>query len=201
MNASVSTIRQQLRARRRALSAVEQDIAAAFAVTHILRDPMFLRSTHIALYLPNDGELDLTDLLEPAWRMRKCCYLPVLAAPGKRLSFAPLTADSRLRPNRFGIPEPVVGHRDLRQPLQLDLVLAPLVAFDLDGNRLGMGGGYYDRSFGFLRRRKHWRRPRLIGVAHDFQRVDKLPAQSWDVPLQGIFTNAGFYPAGLHSCP
>lgn len=195
MSTSVKIIRQQMRARRQALSALEQDIAGACTVTRILRDPLFLRSKRIALYLPNDGELDLTDLLEPAWQMNKHCFLPVLASHGKRLSFAPLTADSHLRPNRFGIPEPVVGRRERCQPLQLDLVLAPLVAFDTNGNRLGMGGGYYDRSFGFLCRRQHWRRPQLIGVAHDFQRVDNLPAQRWDVPLQGVFTNTGFYPA------
>jgi 5-formyltetrahydrofolate cyclo-ligase len=70
-------------------------------------------------------------------------------------------------------------------------VLAPLVAFDRSGNRLGMGGGYYDRSFAYLRHRVHWRRPRLIGYAYGFQEVQALERAHWDVPLSGVVTELG----------
>jgi 5-formyltetrahydrofolate cyclo-ligase len=193
---SIAGLRRQMRSQRRALSAHEQRLASAMALSRILGHPLFLRARHIALFLPNDGEIDISELLPTAWGMRKHCYLPILASPGQRLVFAPMEKDSRLELNRYGIPEPIANRRQLRQPRQLDLVLTPLVAFDAQGNRIGMGGGYYDRSFAFLRRHQHWRRPHLLGVAHDFQRVEQLPRQPWDVPLDGVFTDQRFYPAG-----
>lgn len=193
---NIASLRGQMRSQRRAMSTEEQRLASDNALGLILHHPVFLRARHIALFLPNDGEIDISELMPVAWAMNKHCYLPVLASPGQRLVFAPMAKDSRLELNRYGIPEPKANRRQLRQPQQLDLVLAPLVAFDAQGNRIGMGGGYYDRSFAFLRRRQHWRRPHLFGVAHDFQRVAKLPRQPWDVPLHGVFTDQCFYPAG-----
>ena len=193
---NTANIRKQMRLQRRALSAHEHRLASDMALDKILRHPIFLRARHIALFLPNDGEIDISELMPTAWSMNKHCYLPVLASPGQRLVFAPMEKDSHLELNRYGIPEPQVNRRKILQPQQLDLVLTPLVAFDAQGNRVGMGGGYYDRSFAFLRRRQHWRRPRMLGVAHDFQRVNKLPQQPWDVPLHGVFTDQAFYPAG-----
>ena len=189
-------LRRKLRHARRQLTPAQQRLAARRLYRQLAQHPRFRRARHIALFLPKDGEIDISELLPTAWDMNKHCYLPVLASPGQRLTFAPMERNSRLALNRYGIPEPVVTHRRLRQPQQLDLVLAPLVAFDVQGNRLGMGGGYYDRSFAFLRHRRHWRHPHLVGVAHDFQRVDRLPHQPWDVPLEGIFTDQRFYPAG-----
>jgi 5-formyltetrahydrofolate cyclo-ligase len=197
MNKDINTasLRRQMRSQRRALSVYEQRLASDRALGLILRHPVFLRARHIALFLPNDGEIDISELMPIAWAMNKHCYLPVLASPGLRLVFAPMEKESRLELNRYGIPEPVANRRQLRQPQQLDLVLTPLVAFDVQGNRIGMGGGYYDRSFAFLRRRQHWRRPRMLGVAHDFQCVNTLPHQPWDVPMHGVFTDQRFYPA------
>ena len=79
------------------------------------------------------------------------------------------------------------------KPFALDLVLVPLVAFDARGVRLGMGGGYYDRSFAYLNFRSRWRRPRLIGVGFDFQRAESISPQPWDVCLDGVITERGFY--------
>jgi 5-formyltetrahydrofolate cyclo-ligase len=76
----------------------------------------------------------------------------------------------------------------MRPVWTLDLILTPLVAFDDQGNRLGMGGGFYDRTLAYLGRRKHWKKPRLIGTAHAFQQVARLPHESWDVPLHGVVT-------------
>ncbi len=129
--------------------------------------------------------------MRKAWQLGKQIYLPVLNLRfHKRLWFAAYRDGDPLQPNRFGIPEPVVPFGQLRHPMQLDLVLTPLVAFDGQGNRLGMGGGFYDRSFAFLHHRNHWRRPHLLGTAHHFQQCTQpLPAQSWDVPLSGISTD------------
>jgi len=126
--------------------------------------------------------------------MNKQCYLPVLDPLGSnRLWFAPLSPGVSLRPNRFGIPEPQVSARHFVSARHLDLLLLPLVAFDPAGNRLGMGGGFYDRSLAYLKRRQRWVRPLLYGVAHQFQCVASLQQASWDIPLHGIVTDQRVY--------
>lgn len=185
-------LRQQMRRQRRALTRQQRAQAAQQLAQRLASQPLFLRSQHIALYLPNDGELDLHPLMARAWQMGKRCYLPVLSPLyHNRLWFAPYTPDTPLQANRFGIPEPRLNWRRMRPVWSLDLVLTPLVAFDAQGNRLGMGGGYYDRTLAYLQRREHWRKPRLIGAAYGFQQVERLPVASWDVPLEGIVTERG----------
>jgi len=162
------------------------------AVRHLARHRIFRTARHIACYLPNDGELDITPLIDQAWAMGKTIYLPVLSSIHRNhLHFLPYRPDDELVCNRFGIPEPVVRSRRMVDLKRLDLVLTPLVGFDSDGNRLGMGGGFYDRSFAFLRRRRCWFKPELLGMAYDFQEVKKLEKNSWDVPLNGIATETG----------
>jgi 5-formyltetrahydrofolate cyclo-ligase len=184
-------IRLRMRARRSELSAREQRRAAA-RITRLLESWLpWRRACRVALFLPNDGEPDLGALISSAWRSGKRVYLPVLApVGGNRLWFRRYRADSRMLPNRFGIPEPSAPD-PLIHPRHLDLVLAPLVAFDAEGRRLGMGGGFYDRTFDFLVRHKGWRHPRMVGVAHHFQQVDTLPVESWDVPLAALVTDHG----------
>ena len=188
-------IRQQMREQRRALSDTERQYRALQLSAHLQQSRIFQNSQHIALYLANDGEMDPQWLIDAAWRRNKQCYLPVLGLrPGKRLWFIPYEPDTKLVNNRFGIPEPVHARRDrLLKPQRLDLILMPLVAFDQQANRLGMGGGFYDRSLAFLRNRHSWRKPRLIGLAYEFQRVDQLAYQSWDVPLDAIATENSLY--------
>ncbi len=154
-----------------------------------ISSPAFRNSGRIGVYLPNDGEMDPRPLLRRAWSMGKRCYLPVLDPLGSnRLWFVPYRAGDALRINRYGIPEPTHPARARVRAGALDLILAPLVAFDRHGHRLGMGGGYYDRSLAFLRHRRHWRRPRLYGLAFEFQRVKRLRAAAWDVALDGCFS-------------
>lgn len=188
-----SEIRRHVRLQRRALSARQRRERSQRITTHLATLPEFQRGVHIALYLPNDGEAAPTELLEVRRAHGKYWYLPVLGlAYENRLWFMPYRPGTTLVPNRFGIPEPVSRRRNAaRKPWALDLVLTPLVAFDAAGNRLGMGGGFYDRSLGFLRQRQHWRKPRLIGVAYAFQQVEQLPTADWDVPLDAIVTEQG----------
>ncbi len=174
------------------MTPAERHHASLDAVQRIAASALFRASRHIALYLPNDGELDLTPLLQLAWSAHKQCYLPVLhPARNNRLWFLPYDAQTPLVPNRFGIPEPHArGPRQARRPWLMDLILAPLVAFDAQGRRLGMGGGYYDRTLAYLHHRTRWRKPHLLGTAYDFQEVDALPGAPWDVPLDGVLTPA-----------
>jgi 5-formyltetrahydrofolate cyclo-ligase len=198
LNISVPTdksdLRQKLRARRRALSADEQHQAARRLAVNLTGTRLFLTSRRVACYLPNDGEIDSAPVIEHIRRLRKILYLPVLSRLSHdRLWFAEAGPKTKLVSNRFGIPEPVVRSRDLVRAQELDLILMPLVGFDDKGNRLGMGGGFYDRSLEFLRHRNHWRKPHLLGIAYDFQRVNGLVADPWDVPLQGVITDQAVY--------
>lgn len=196
------TLRQQLRAQRRDLEPHQQERLSAEIVGHLARHRLFRAARHIACYLPNDGEVDIRPLMTQAWVMGKTVYLPVLSEIHRNhLHFLPYRAEDELVANRFGIPEPRLSlhkgvSRKMISPAQLDLVLTPLVGFDALGNRLGMGGGFYDRTFAFLHRRRYWRKPHLLGVAYGFQQVDGevdggLPRQPWDVPLKAIVTEAG----------
>ena len=188
-----NTLRRQMRQQRRALSPAQREQASLDLVNHFGKTQLFRNAEHIAFYFANDGELDPTHLLERAWAMGKQCYLPVLMAPfSASLKFARFQAGDPTGSNRFGIPEPLVAARHRKAPRQMDLVITPLVAFDSAGNRLGMGGGYYDRSFAYLRVRRGWRKPRLIGIAYDFQQVKRLDSAAWDVPLAGIATESSF---------
>ncbi len=183
-----------MRARRRALSAGERRRLSAAVADRIAATGTFLRSRHIALYLANDGEVDLHGLVQRIWGMGKRCYLPVLSPLfHNRLWFAPFTPEMPLTLNRFGIAEPDLNWHTMRPAWALDLVLTPLVAFDEAGDRLGMGGGFYDRTFAYLNRRGPWRKPRLVGVAFDFQKWQKLPCAVWDVPLDGVVSDVGVY--------
>lgn len=126
--------------------------------------------------------------------MDKTCYLPVVDTLGaNKLWFAPFTRGSKLNYNRFGILEPRAAKRHWVRAQSLDLVLTPLVAFDMDGNRLGMGGGFYDRTLAFLNRRQCWIKPHVIGIGYEFQKTTGLIRQPWDVPLHGVVTPDNLY--------
>ena len=192
----IKALRQQIRNQRRALSDSEREQAAFLLCERISQSRIYQHSKHIAFYLPNDGEMDLTLLIQHAWNQGKHCYLPVLAEPNtQRLWFIPYTPESKLQPNRFGIPEPVHSNSlRIRKTLSLDLILMPLVAFDEQCNRVGMGGGFYDRTLAFLRQRKYWHKPNLLGIAYEFQKHQGLKPNPWDIPLQSVVTEQQFYP-------
>ncbi len=187
-------LRRKLRARRAALSPEERLRAAHRLAAHVASTRAFRVSRRIAAYIANDGEIDPAPILERAQAMGKRCYLPVLSRLSwDRLWFAPLTADAKFRPNRYGIPEPQMKAAQLVRAPELDLILMPLVGFDPAGNRLGMGGGFYDRSLEFLHQRHRWHKPHLLGLAYDFQRLERLPANNWDIALGGIATDESVY--------
>ena len=179
-------LRREMRRRRRALGEADRRAAARALAHRLAGNRWFINSRTIAVYLSNDAEIDLLPLVARAWSMGKHTYLPKLFGP--KLWFLPFHARTTFAGNRFSIPEPVEPARRRIRPTFLDLVLFPLVAFDEAGNRLGMGGGYYDRTFEAVRRRAVWRGPKRIGVAYGLQRVDALPAADWDVPLDAIAT-------------
>lgn len=186
-----SSLRRQLKAARNAVGLQARKLAGRSAARLAAREGVLLRARRIGFYLPQHGEFDVHPLMNQAlWMGRECC-LPVLPRRGRVMRFGRLKGDTRLSPNRYGIPEPQDA-RPLRAR-QLDVLLMPLVGFDLAGHRLGMGGGYYDATLAFMRHRRHWRKPRLIGVAFECQRVDALPHDPWDMPLDAVLTEKRLY--------
>ncbi|HQN81008.1 MAG TPA: 5-formyltetrahydrofolate cyclo-ligase [Kiritimatiellia bacterium] len=186
-----STLRRQLKAARNAVGPQARRQAARAAARLALRAGILLRAQRIGFYLPQRGEFDVRPLMNQALWMGRTACLPVLPARGRVMRFGRLLDGVRMAPNRYGIPEPVDG-RPLRAR-QLDLLLMPLVGFDLAGRRLGMGGGYYDATLAFMRHRRHWRKPRLVGVAYECQRVEALPDDPWDMPLDAVLTEKRLY--------
>ncbi len=187
-------LRAQLRERRRALAPDARELAATQLATQLLDTRAFRASHHVACYLPSDGEIDTLAVIQHIRRLGKQCYLPVLSRLSHdRLWFAPAAPGVALVVNRFGIPEPAVPTRMLVRAQALDLLLLPLVGFDTHGHRLGRGGGFYDRSLEFLRHRRCWRKPHVIGLAYDFQKVAALPRDAWDIPLNAIATDQAVY--------
>lgn len=184
-----SSLRKQMRRERQCLSVEVKADAGLSVLSQLRKLSQFHASKRTAIYLANDGELPLSAIATDIWRRKQRCLLPVIFGYRQRtLHFSDYQNDSFFQENRYGIPEPVLPISKQTKPMHLDLVLMPLVAFDDAGNRVGMGGGFYDRSFSFLARRQRWRKPYLIGVAYDFQKVDSLIADRWDIPLDAIVT-------------
>ena len=178
-------IRQQIRQRRRALTPEQQTQFALQAADRMMAYPPVLLAQTVAVFLSFDGELDTLPLIDQLWRAGKRVYLPVLHpfSPGNLL-FLHYHPSSELVVNRLKIREPKLDVRDVLPLSQLDVLVTPLVAFDAAGQRLGMGGGFYDRTL------QNWRQHRLqpVGYAHDCQQVDALPTEQWDIPLPAVIT-------------
>lgn len=179
-------LRRTLRARRRALTGNERALAQARLTRAVRSLHAYRRAKHVAVYFAVDGEVDLRGLIAATIRRGVSVYAPQLAED--RLTFRALGANSALTTNIYGIPEPSDGEPiDARS---IDLVLTPLVGFDRSGVRLGMGKGYYDRTFEFLKFRRTWLKPKLLGIGFAFQEIPKLDNAPWDIGLWGVVTDA-----------
>ncbi len=178
-------IRQHIRQTRRALSPEQQHIAAREAAARLLTWPQMEHAHHIALFLSFDGELDTRPLIQTLWDRGRAVYLPVLHPfSDGNLIMVRYLPENELVINRLNIPEPRLDVRHILPLFKLDVLVTPLVAFDTQGQRLGMGGGFYDRTL------QHWQQHGFmpVGYAHDCQQVDALPTEQWDIPLPAVAT-------------
>ncbi|UPQ88371.1 5-formyltetrahydrofolate cyclo-ligase [Vibrio sinaloensis] len=187
MTVSRQQIRADIRKKRNQLPSDTQYLAGLDLVRQFAQLPELHYAQHIALYLTADGEIDTKPLIEWLWQQGKCTYLPVIHPFSKgHLLFLRYQSDTPMVLNQYSIAEPKLDKTQVYPVANLDLVCTPLVAFDRQGQRLGMGGGYYDRTLA------PWfatgQGPKPIGLAHDCQQVEQLPAESWDVPLPKIVT-------------
>ncbi|ATG78382.1 5-formyltetrahydrofolate cyclo-ligase [Pseudoalteromonas sp. 1_2015MBL_MicDiv] len=191
MNNNRAQIRKSIREIRNNLSKNQQNLAAQSLYMNFiqhLKSENTTNSKHIAIYLSNDGELDTSLLIKELWNLNHVVYLPIIHPfNGANLLFQRYEKNSPMRANRYGILEPKLNCSQICPLPALDYLLMPLVAFDKQGNRLGMGGGFYDRTLARLHE-QNWQKPQLIGLAHECQLVDALPIESWDVPLKTIIT-------------
>ena len=171
-----SALRKILQEQRQALSPQDQALASQTVLEIFLEKIDLKQYQNIAAYLPmpNKGELDLNLLIQKLLDLGKNIYLPIIQKDSKKLLFKNIK-------NNF----------DFITPENLDLVLMPLVGFDAHGNRLGMGGGYYDTSFA----NNH--KAYLLGVAYEFQelKINQIPQDPWDIKLHAVITHKNFYPA------
>jgi 5-formyltetrahydrofolate cyclo-ligase len=181
-----SEIRNDVRAKRAALEPAYRDAASANIAEKIFRAHWFSRAENIACYLSVGAEVDSWPVVARAWLMGKRIFAPVVQE-NMSLQFREITAETDLGGTSFGLFEPLSGA--LISPRKLDIVITPLVAYDKNMNRVGMGGGCYDRTFAFLRNRRAYRHPKLIGVAFACQEVEKIDANAWDIPLFQVLTD------------
>jgi len=170
---------------RRALSDEQRLVASKRIAERVFRSNWFYRATNLGCYLPTTDEVNTWPIIERAWAMKKRIFVPRIKKTS-HIVLAPLKPESRLTANRFGIAEP---DGDETLPIErLDVFLTPLAAFDRDGHRIGMGGGFIDRSFAGLKQRRLYRRPKLIGLAFSCQESPAIAASPWDIPLFSVIT-------------
>ncbi len=191
-------LRAQARDLRRSISPQQRAIAAINLLENLKTLEHFRRAKTVAMYIQNDGEIDPLEVVKWCWKNHKITYVPIVVADSRSLLFAQLDSTSALVNNRFGITEPDVAADKIIPAQQLDIVLLPLVAFDQNGNRVGMGGGFYDTTFAFMTQnmtqgmtKKCAQLPKLIGIAYEVQKADKVLSMSWDIPLNLVVTDKG----------
>jgi len=189
-----NAVRREMRACRRELSPRHRDLASNRFVTLALRMRALQPGRRIALYFAYGAEADPSELLQRALRMGCAIYLPTITDHrAKRMRFARYEGGTNLVRNRYGIPEPDKKRRVFVSARHLDVIFVPLVAVDSQGNRIGSGAGFYDRALKHLHAGRRWRRPKLVGIAFECQRLAQIPSHPWDVPLDALITEKTFY--------
>lgn len=184
---SQSDIRTACKKIRAQIPFEERQLASQTIADKIISSDLFLHATDIAVYIPTESEVDTWPIIKRAWQMKKRTFAPI-AQKTFTLSFRRFDNENELLTSKMGLREPINGQSV--QPDALDLVLTPLVAFDAQKNRIGMGGGYYDRTFSFLEQKPDAIKPVLAGLAFERQRVEKIPSNPWDIPLLHVFTES-----------
>ncbi len=176
-----------MRAKRRALSVDDRCFFSEKIAEYLFNSPFYLSAKTVACYFSTDEEVNTSLILQGILAEDKACYLPRLV-PNKQgiMEFVRYCEDDSLQANQFNILEPCLPEREIAVLDEIDLVLAPLVAFDDKGNRLGMGAGYYDRALANKTAKTFY-----CGLAYSCQRVDSLEVNAWDVPLDEVITERG----------
>lgn len=188
LDGSRKDLRRYMRQRRSRLTIRERRVAAASLARQLNSYLPFRRARHIGSYLAHGGELDTLPALHRHQCRGQTLYLPSISlSPAPTMSMLRWIESKRMLTNVFGISEPTRSKQRSRPLWALDVLLIPLVAFDQTGNRLGMGGGFYDRLLASLAHRP--RKPLLIGIGYRFQQVSDIPIEPWDMPIDRVITD------------
>ena len=190
MSKARKKIRDQIRQARKKIPASYARQASFKFSERIAELETYRNANSVAGFLPFDGEADPRPLMERAILEKKSVFVPVIVAKATPLKFAPWTPETKLKTNSFGIEEPDSPSEHWLDGSDLDCVITPLVAFDESRNRIGVGGGFYDRTFEFL---KSSTSTSLIGIAYELQKLKKIETEAWDVPLSAIVTELAVY--------
>ena len=188
--------RRHFTRQRRRLLDNERKQYARMASLHLVKLQQRLSpNARIGLYYDGFGELPTQPILDWCQHLGYFPYLPVVGSLGnddKRLRFVPIYHAKLLNvPTRIhGLGMKQKHHRRLLWARELDVIICPLVAVDKNGNRMGMGGGFYDTTLA-KSYQSGAKKPLKIGWCYDFQVVEQLERQSWDVPLDGLITPNG----------
>lgn len=186
-------LRRHFRHERNNLSQAQQTFASEQLLMQCSALTEYQNAHVVACYLAQDGEIVLNPLINDAWLKGKTVCLPVLHPFCKgHLIFVHYRQNSKMQTNRFGILEPKLNACDIVPVAKLDVIFTPLVAFDDSAQRLGMGGGFYDRTLAPVTR--HEIPLQIYGVAHDCQKVSSgLKNEKWDIPMHKIITPSHIY--------
>lgn len=179
-----ASIRKLCREARNALSPKQQLAAAEALASKVIESIKDGNIGSIGVYLASDGELSLSPLIDYCWCHNIRVNVPVLHPFSKgHIVFCDYRPDSEMVNNKYNIQEPKLTCQTLTPLHELDVILAPLVAFDDDNQRLGMGGGYYDRTLAAVTP-EH--KLAVWGVAHQCQHIPSIPCEPWDIPMDRI---------------
>lgn len=132
----------------------------------------------VALYWPFRGEPDLRGWAETVRARGGQVALPVVIAKAQPLVFRPWKRGENLEKGVWNIPTPAAG-----EPVLPDIVVSPVVGFDAGGYRLGYGGGFYDRTLAAMPRK-----PRIVGVGYEMQRIATIYPHEHDIPMDVVVT-------------
>ena len=183
-----STIRRKGLAARTALSVDARRNASEITSENVFRSSWFHRANYLACYLSVGAEVSTWSIIARAWSMKKRVFVPVLER-NRHMQFREIRPETDLVENSFGILEPSSG--EIASARMLDIVIAPVVAYDRNRHRVGMGGGYFDRTFSFMRHRENWLHPKLVGLAFSCQEATEIAPNPWDIRLFCCVTESG----------
>lgn len=179
-----------MHSKRRSLNSEFQETAAQKITHRLTATDAYLRCRHLAAYIAVNGECNLQSVINTTLNAGKSVYLPIITK-NRTLKFSPYTHNTPLRTNRYGIPEPDTDPQSWINTNQLDLICVPLLAFDVQCNRIGMGGGYYDRTL--IPPEKRNTSIVYIGIGYELQKVERLLPETWDIPMDFIVTEKMLY--------
>ena len=180
-------IRKYVLQKRNAMSCDEKTAASKLVTCLVIQSQYFIEANKIGCYVSTNNEVETKYLNKAILESKKSLYLPKIRSKN-RMDFVVSHKKTMYQKNQYGIPEPIDDKSvDVKS---MDLIIVPLVAFDSNKNRIGMGGGYYDRKFNYLKNSKM--KPNLLGIAFDCQFHNKIQSDSWDVNLTNVITETGF---------